>query len=106
MISLRGAGLGDRQDGLPSVEPVSTTASTVRRGMRNQRRPAEPGDVDLRPDDIRPPLPPGRGRLEGPAFSAKNGVHLQRRWLAVPVVASTPKTRRDPVTAALVAFTG
>lgn len=39
------------------------------------------------------------------AFSAKNGAQLEAAVMAVPVVAATPKTRQDPVTAALVAFT-
>ena len=40
------------------------------------------------------------------AFSAKNGAQLQAAVMAVPVVAATPKSRQDPVTAALVAFEG
>src|SRR3954447_11486683 len=33
------------------------------------------------------------------AFSARNGAQLQEALSAIPVVASTPKTRQDPVTA-------
>jgi Holliday junction resolvasome RuvABC endonuclease subunit len=36
------------------------------------------------------------------AFAAKNGAELEKAAAAVPVVAATAKTRRDPVTAALV----
>jgi hypothetical protein len=38
------------------------------------------------------------------AFGAKNGAELEKAAAAVPVVAATAKTRRDPVTAALVLF--
>lgn len=38
------------------------------------------------------------------AFSAKNGAQLEAAVMAIPIVAATPKSRRDPVTAALVAF--
>jgi len=38
------------------------------------------------------------------AFAARNGAQLQEALSAIPVVASTPKTRQDPVTAALVAI--
>jgi Holliday junction resolvasome RuvABC endonuclease subunit len=38
------------------------------------------------------------------AFAAKNGAELEKAAAAVPVVAVTAKTRRDPVTAALVVF--
>jgi len=37
-------------------------------------------------------------------FAARNGAQLQEALSAIPVVASTPKTRQDPVTAALVAI--
>jgi len=36
------------------------------------------------------------------AFGAKNGAELEKAAATVPVVAATAKTRRDPVTAALV----
>lgn len=36
------------------------------------------------------------------AFAAKNSAELEKAVAAVPVAAGTPKTRRDPVTAALV----
>ena len=38
------------------------------------------------------------------AFSARNGAQLQEALAALSVVASTPKTRQDSVTAALVAI--
>src|SRR6478609_5266078 len=38
------------------------------------------------------------------AFAARNGAQLQEALSAIPAVASTPKTRQDPVTAALVAI--
>jgi Holliday junction resolvasome RuvABC endonuclease subunit len=38
------------------------------------------------------------------AFSARNSAQLQEALAAVPVVASTPKTRQEPVSAALVAI--
>lgn len=40
------------------------------------------------------------------AFAAKNGADLDKAAAAVPVVAATAKTRRDPVTAALVLLAG
>src|SRR5690625_4842935 len=40
------------------------------------------------------------------AFSVKNGADLTEALNAVPAVVETPKTRRDPVTAALVAING
>jgi hypothetical protein len=36
------------------------------------------------------------------AFGVKNGADLEKAAAAVPAAAATPKTRRDPVTAALV----
>src|SRR6478735_12673502 len=38
------------------------------------------------------------------AFAARSGAQLQEALSAIPAVASTPKTRQDPVTAALVAI--